>query len=139
MSRSVEIYCVAPAFVPTIWPKVRAWFATVFDDYPADTTIEVTEADVLSGMQLLWIAVEGLSIVAAATTALCKTPARKFCQVTACYGVNTKLWGKFMPKVEAYAKAEGCQSVRLSGRRGWMRVLSDYQQPWIVLEKDLSQ
>ena len=40
-------------------------------------------------------------------------------------------------EIEAYAKAEGCACVRIYGRKGWARVLKDYQVEQIVLERQL--
>ena len=136
-SASASIYCVAPVLVPRVWGYVRPRFAEVLRDYPSDTTIEVTEADVLSGLQLLWIAFDH-GIVAAATTAICITPARKFCSIPLAFGVNTRLWDQFIPMVEKYARDEGCVSLRICGRPGWKRVLKGFSEPWIVLDKDLT-
>lgn len=137
LSASVEINCVAPELVPRVWPLVKSRFADVLLNYPSDTTIEATEADVLTGLQLLWIASDTFSIAAAATTALCVTPARKFCAITLAFGIHTRLWDAFIPMVERYARAEGCSNLRVTGREGWKRVLKDFSEPWIVLDKDL--
>lgn len=117
---------------------MRPQFVSVLDEYPSDTTIEATERDVFAGLQLLWIAFDGIEIVAGATTSLYTTPARKVCAVTLAFGVHTRLWDQFMPMVEKYAKAEGCSNVRVEGRKGWKRVLKDYREPWVVLDKELN-
>jgi hypothetical protein len=109
----------------------------VLNDYPSDTTIEATEKDVMTGMQLLWVAFEGSDIVAAATISLYTTPAGKLCAITLAFGVNTGLWDEFIPMVECYARAEGCTNLRIAGRRGWKRVLKGFSEPWIVLDKEL--
>ncbi|HYM31802.1 MAG TPA: hypothetical protein VEU47_10905 [Candidatus Cybelea sp.] len=110
----------------------------MFADYPSDATFEATEADVLAIRQLLWVAFDGTDCVACATTAIDHTPARKLCRITSASGVNTKLWDRFMPMVEAYARNEGCASLRVEGRKGWKRVLKDFDEPWIVLNKELA-
>jgi len=89
----------------------------------------------LSGAALLWLASEGARLVAAATTVISRTPRHKLCIVSCAGGEHSKLWDRFMPMVESYARAEGCDLVRAMGRKGWARVLQGYAQPWIVLDK----
>lgn len=133
-SGSAKVFCVDPKLVHRVWKMVRPLLDLAFSDN-SDSTIEATEADVLSGLSFLWIAWDGSKITAAITTALIQTPRHKICIVTSAGGVDRGLWEQFMPKVESYAKAEGCDLVRAMGRKGWARVLTDYEQPWIVLDK----
>lgn len=113
-------------------------FADVLKRYPSDMTIESLEHDVMRGMQLLWIGWDGFRIVAGGTTSLGLTPAHKICSITAAFGVNTRLWDKFIPMVEKYAREEGCSRLRVAGREGWKRVLKGFEEPWIVLERKLA-
>lgn len=137
MSPSVKIFCVDPKVVHRIWKLVRPILEPAFND-TSDSTIEATEADVLSGLSFLWVAWDGNKIVAAITTGLVKTPRHKICIVTSAGGVNPRLADQFMPMIEKYAKDEGCDLVRAAGRRGWIKMLPDYEQPWIVLDKRLN-
>lgn len=137
LSGSVEIWCVAPTLAGRIWPLVKDRLAQVLRDHPSDTTIEAMEQDVMAALQLVWIASDGTSIAAAALTALSLTPAHKLCTITLGFSVNTRLWDRFFPMVEEYARAEGCSNLRICGRRGWGRVLKDFREPWVVLDKEL--
>lgn len=135
-SVSVKIFCVDPKVVHRVWQLARPILEPAFDD-SSDSTIEATEDDVLSGLSFLWIAWDGWKVVAAATTGLVTTPRHKICIVTSAGGINSMLWDQFMPMVEKYAKDEGCDLVRAMGRKGWAKMLSSYEQPWIVLDKIL--
>jgi hypothetical protein len=134
----VEIYCVEPKMIEHVWPLVEPMLASAFERQRSDSTLAAIEYDLRHALQLLWIASNGAAIVAAATTELCLVPAGKICSITAAAGVNTRLWDQFMPMVERYARAEGCSSLRVSGRPGWKRVLRDFDEPWITLNKDLA-
>jgi len=136
-SRSAEIRCVDPAQVQFVWPLVRDRIAKVLADHPCDTTIDATEADLLKGLQLLWVARDGFEVVGAATTAIIKTPSRKLCAVMVGFGAGHNLVPRFFAMIERYARAERCSNLRLSGRKGWQRMLKDFRQPWIVLDKEL--
>ncbi len=95
------------------------------------------EYDITSGEALLWLAWDGARIEAAASTSLIETDASKVCVLTACGGENMQHWLPLLSKIEKYAKDEGCQCVRLFGRKGWLRVLKDYEMTNIVIEKAL--
>lgn len=43
----------------------------------------------------------------------------------------------FKGYTEPWLKAQGCKYIQLIGRKGWMRVLSDYRNTGIVMEKSL--
>ncbi len=133
-----KIFCVDPKVVVNIWALAKPLLEPAFDDN-SDSTIEATEADVMSGMALLWLAWDGKKLIAAATTSLVKTPRYKMCIVTSAGGVGSKLWNEFMPMVERYARDEGCGRVRAMGRQGWAKVLTGYEQPWVVLDKVLDK
>ena len=136
-SELAKIFCVNPKVADKIWPLAKPILEPAFDE-TSDSTIEATEADVMSGMALLWLAWDGKKLIAAATTAINKTPRHKICIVTSAGGIHSKLWKEFMPMVEKYARDECCERVRAMGRKGWAKVLNGYEQPWIVLDKVLS-
>jgi hypothetical protein len=94
------------------------------------------EADVLVGLQLVWLAWDGKDIIAVATTQLIK-PRNKVCVLTACHGYDREKWQPLLACIEKYAKDEGCRSLRIYGRKGWQRVLTTYRVEHIVLEKTL--
>lgn len=127
-----------PVFLERVWPLVRGRLAMVFADHPSDSSFIATENDVLAGLQLLWVGWNGAKFVAAATTSICHAPARKFCMITAGFSESEKLWDRFIPMVETYARSEGCMSLRIEGRKGWARVLKGFRQPWVVLDKELA-
>lgn len=94
------------------------------------------EWSVESGGALLWIAAENNRIEAAAVTELRRTELSRSCVIVACGGRGD--WASLIGPIENYARAEGCDCVRLFGRKGWGRVLPDYAATKIVLEKRLS-
>jgi hypothetical protein len=132
---SVELICVDPKRVHEIWPHVAELIRTAVKRTNLSHTADI-EYDTLHGDGLLWIAWDE-TIKAAATTSLIRTDRDKVCILTACAGEDMQLWLPLLGKIEAYAKAEGCACVRIYGRKGWARVLKDYQVEQIVLERQL--
>lgn len=86
---------------------------------------------------LLWVAWADGRVIAAVTTELVCVPRGKLCVITCGGGEAMRRWLKFLRQIERYAKAEGCNSLRVMGRKGWEKMLPGYVQPFIVLDKAL--
>ena len=126
--------CVDPAKINEFWPHV-SHFIKAACEY-GDDTFETTEKDVLSGGALLWLAIQDSNkVLGAAVSKIWKSPKYKICSVLAVGGQDLHEWKDCLKAIETYAKNEECDLVRLSGREGWKRIFTDYEQPWIVLEK----
>lgn len=94
------------------------------------------ENDVIGMRALLWLALDGI-LRGAGVTQIGRISGHKFCTVIAWSANGTRDWIHLLGGVEKYAKAEGCKSIRIFGRRGWARVLPDYSVTHFILEKDL--
>lgn len=132
----MKAVCINPANVPRLLPLVsplikRAATHADLDDY------EVIEKKLCAGTFLLWLACEGAEIFAAYVTRLEIVNGVKFCTVVACGGREFEKWSHLINDVEAFAKAEGCRSVRIYGRDGWQRKLDGYKRVAVILEKEL--
>jgi len=129
-----ELVCIDPARIREIWPYVRpllekACRATCLNAF-ADF-----EADILAGRSLVWIAWNGGMIEAAAATVLANSDLGKVCVITLCAGRDMKRWLKLIEQIEAYAKDEECECVRIFGRKGWLRVLEGFEAKHVVMDK----
>ncbi|MGJ4945886.1 hypothetical protein ACQR1W_35355 [Bradyrhizobium sp. HKCCYLS1011] len=135
-----ELACVGPHQVHRVWPLVasRLQRATGRTGLSAFADIE---RDVLSGHSLLWLALGGdsnaVAIDAVAATSLQLTDAGKVCVITACEGKGMARWLPLIAGIEAYAKAERCQHVRIFGRKGWLRALQGYRQRHVIMDKEI--
>jgi hypothetical protein len=133
---SVELICVAPDRVHEFWPHVSDLIHRAIRRTNLSHSQDI-DFDVLNGDGLLWIAWNGSSVEAAATTSLIETDAEKVCVLTACGGEDMGRWLGLLSQIEDYAKAEGCSRVRIFGRKGWVRVLERYRIRNVILEKEL--
>jgi hypothetical protein len=130
-----DLICVDPSRIDEMWPHVRDLIRAAVERTGLSSFADL-ESDVLTGMQLCWIAWGGQEIMAAATTHLVK-PYNKVCVVTACSGYDRERWLPLFERIEQYAKDEGCATMRIFGRKGWERVLDGYRAEHVVLEKAL--
>ena len=136
MSASAELICIDPVRVAEFWPHVRGMVLSAIRRTGLGSSRDV-EASILSGGSLLWIAWNGTTIEAAASTKIVMTDGGKVCVLVACGGGDRRRWMPMLRKLEIYAKAEGCSCVRIFGRKGWARVLDSYAVKHVVLERSL--
>lgn len=135
MSASAELFCVDPRRTDDFWPHVRHHIEAALKRGGLGR-FEDLESDVLTGDALLWI-VWSREILCAAVTQVIVTDAGKVCMIQACGGKDHRRWVGLLPGIEKYAKDMGCVCTRIMGRKGWARVLKDYAETKIVLERQL--
>lgn len=126
---SVDLLCVNPADIQKTWPLARDLIRAAIERTGLSDFADI-EKEVLAGDQLLWLAISD-RVEAAATTHL----SRNVCTLTACSGHQRERWLPLFKKIEQYAAAEGCKTMRIFGRKGWERVLDGYRAEYVVLEK----
>lgn len=136
MSASVELICVDPGRIHHVWDSVASRIKRAIMR-GGDGLFDQVEQDVLCGKSLLWLAWDKKEVIGAGVTSLQKTDNGKVCVIVAWNADDMRLCLPLLKRIEFYAKDEGCKSVRLYGRKGWTRVLRDYRQPSIVLEKEI--
>ena len=118
-----------------IWTKVKGWIKAAMERGDLGK-FDCVEHDVLSGQSLLWVSFSG-QIEMAAVTQVSLTEKSKVCTIIATGGQGLESCVSGIKQIEQYAKAEGCDAVRIFGRKGWQRVLKDYRAPKVLLEKRL--
>lgn len=131
-----ELVCVDPKQVKTAWVEVSHWIKLAMERGDLGLFTDI-EQDVLSGRSLLWLVWDKPKILAVVVTQLRQTECTKSCVIAACGGEQSGLWLGLITEIENYARAEGCDAVRIMGRRGWARALPDYRTARIVLERRL--
>ena len=140
MVKSCVGVCVPPGVAHEVWPFVSHWVKAAAERGDL-TTFAALEQSVLYGNGLIWLAfVHGGTDnlpSGVALTELIRSEKSLACVITACGGEDFRDWICLIHKIEKYARAEGCDCVRIFGRRGWARVLDDYQTKKIVLERQL--
>lgn len=131
-----ELVCVDPKLVGQFWPHVKDMLLGAIRRVDLNRADDI-EAEILEEYSLLWLAWDGKAIEAAAITKLTETDNGKVCVLVSCAGQNRSRWVHFIKQLEQYATDEGCRSLRIYGREGWLRVLPDYKQIAVVIEKGL--
>lgn len=93
--------------------------------------------DLCNARMQLWILATGREIDAIAITEVSEYPRRKICRVIACVGEGRERWQHHLAGIEDWAREIGCSGIELIARKGWVRIMSDYEFTHAMLEKDL--
>ncbi len=138
MAQSVDWLCVPPANVLAFRPFVSHLIQSALERAGSWTEGEIWD-DLEHERSLLWLVMDGPRIEAAIVTQIrINAKLGKVCEVVCCAGYRMARWVGFFVHIESYARDEGCKIMRVPGRKGWARVLRDYRQPHVVLEKELN-
>jgi len=87
---------------------------------------------------ILLVVMEGRGVLAHVTLEKGEVPNKTFLNVVTCGGEKLKTWlGDILKVIEKIAKEMNCQSIYMAGRRGWEKVLTDYQPTFTVFTKEL--
>lgn len=132
-----QAICVPPEMVPQIWPHVWERLQKVYQRTDLGR-FKKCEEDVFTGRALLWLAWRQPEVLASVVTQIWETERSTVCLILACGGEKAREWLPLMASIEQYARAEGCNKIRIYGRKGWLRLLPDFHAPFAVIEKDLS-
>lgn len=136
MPSKAKLVCVPPGSVEDVW-RYAGHFISSAVQRTGLADEEIIRRGLFEGRSLLWVAVLDGIFVAAASTEVVVVNGAKTCELTACGGDGREHWIELLEGIESYAKAEGCASMRIFGRKGWQRVLPAYQVKHIVLERRL--
>ncbi len=124
--------CVDPKRITEVWPHFKDRIEKAVTKVGL-TEFKRVEDDVLHGRSLLWLAYQDPNVYAAAVTALVDG----VLEIVACSGEDLKQFLPLLKDLEAFGKDEKCKAVRIIGRKGWIRVLKDYQTKAVILERPL--
>jgi hypothetical protein len=131
----VRLAMVTRDMVPKLWPIVEPFLKAAEAENSLQTVNEWL-ADCTNGNAQLWVAVSDVDTVeGAGITRLTNCPSGKICLIEA---FGAKLGNDaLLETVETWAKSEGCKSVRIYGRLGWMHRLKSYRPIGAILERRL--
>jgi hypothetical protein len=133
----VNLICVPPWQAHDFLPLANRHIAAAIERVGL-SDLQVTVSDVLSGRSLLWLAVDDVGgIHGAGVTELQRERDGKVCVIVAWGADDQKQCAPLLEAIEQYAKDEGCSAVRLFGRTGWQRRLTDYRVKAVIMERSL--
>jgi len=137
LGQPCEISVVLIKDVPDVWEEVYP----IIDRCQRYANGELYTQDylemILDGNIQLWVASDKEKIFAAMLTEFIAYPRKKVLRIIAIAGNRMESWMEFFPALEAAALGVGCTGLEAQGRKGWLRVLKDWECSYHVLTKDI--
>ena len=122
----MKISDVNPQDVDQVWDLVRGSVQKVLDrDYLFMDLSDVKET-LESGLWKLWLVYDGPNIYGVGVTELLQFPKAKICQLTFISGREFEKWQDMIEQIAVYATEKGCSRLRMVGRPGFKKVLSEH-------------
>jgi len=88
----------------------------------------------------LWVAVEDGNIIISMVTQFIEYPQKKILRVTDIAGERfLEAHKKFNDMFESFAITNDCSALELWGRKGWKKMLPEWDSKYIVFTKDLTK
>ncbi len=117
-----------------IWPQVKAQLEKALDG--SYSSYDILNYIKENRMQL-WISWND-GIEASFVTEVCDYPQMRVMRWVLAGGSNMESWLKpLTEKVEAWAKRNNCQRLEIVGRKGWTKVLRDYEPQAVYFVKEI--
>lgn len=131
-----ELICIPHDRIEQALPMVQHFITAAMSRADLGKSADVI-ADVVAGRALLWIAWDKPNTIGAGVTCVHETERSKVCTIVAWGSDDMEATLPLLATIEDYASGEGCDCVRLFGRKGWMRMLDGYHETKTVLERRL--
>lgn len=131
------LYGIQPAEINAVWEEVCPWIEAACARNRGKFDARDIHEGLLSGVDQLWIW-KTTTAFAVGITRISSYPKQRVCTIRIVTGRNRREWeGECIRTIEAWAKANGCESMELQARPGWGRALPDYEMTHVYLEKRL--
>ena len=131
---------ISPEDAVKIWDRVGPMLQKVVDHTEGELQPEDFLDNIVNKYMHLWLAVEDADILMAMVTQIIEYPRRKTLRIIALSGKNFKeTHSQFNDMIESFAIQAGCSGLELWGRKGWKKMLPDWENNYIVFTKNLKE
>jgi hypothetical protein len=135
----IQLSGVRSEDIPGIWDKVVPLLEKAMKHSEGEHTMDTLLETLETQNSQLWIGHEDGEIVHAGIThILIYKTGKKAAEIFYLGGSRMKEWLEHINIIESWAKAEGCTSVRIIGRKGWEKVMKDYKPLYLTLTRELT-
>ena len=136
-SSSVSLYGLTVDMLDDWWPHVSEFIGRAVERSDRKYDLESVFRLISMGDMQLWVVMDGNTIKAAGTTQVQQYPCKKVCILTFLGGDDFSLWAHTLETLEKVASEWGCDSLEIHGRKGWKKILPEYQLTHVTLRKEL--
>ena len=131
---------IQPDKIEAIWAKAGVLIDKALSHCDGESDLEHILADLVRGDRKLLTVCDNEEIIAAVVLSMSIFPRKKVCHISLVGGIRMDEWcDQGLPTIERIAREAGADTVRIQGRRGWLRRLktNGYKEIATVIGKDL--
>ena len=128
---------VQPEDIPYIWDQVAPLLDRVREHTEGELETDDYLGELSDGNMQLWIATENNGLHSIMVTQIAVYPQKKVLKIISMAGSEFSRLYEFNDMVESFAIKTGCSGMELWGRKGWKKLLPDWESNYIVYTKDL--
>ena len=128
---------VKPEDVVYIWEQVAPLLERTKEHSEGELETDDFLEPLTHGDMQLWIATEGSTVHGVMVTQLVPYPQKKILRIISLAGDNFEELRGFQEMIEAFAVKTGCTALEMWGRKGWKKLLPDWEDTYVVYTKDL--
>ena len=133
----MKAHIVQPEDVAYIWEEVAPLLDRVKEHSEGELETDDFLEPLTHGDMQLWIATEGSTVHGVMVTQLIPYPQKKILRIISLAGDNFEELRGFQEMIEAFAVKTGCTALEMWGRKGWKKLLPDWEDTYVVYTKDL--
>jgi len=128
---------IQPEDVAYVWEEVAPLLDTVKEHTEGELETDDFLEPLTHGDMQLWIATEGSTVHGVMVTQLIPYPQKKILRIISLAGDNFEELRDFQEMIEAFAVKTDCTALEMWGRKGWKKLLPDWEDTYVVYTKDL--
>ena len=128
---------IQPEDVAYVWEEVAPLLDTVKEHTEGELETDDFLEPLTHGDMQLWVATEGSTVHGVMVTQLIPYPQKKILRIISLAGDNFEELRGFQEMIEAFAVKTGCTALEMWGRKGWKKLLPDWEDTYVVYTKDL--
>ena len=128
---------IQPEDIAYIWEEVAPLLNTVREHTEGELETDDFLEPLTHGDMQLWIATEGSTVHGVMVTQLIPYPQKNILRVISLAGDNFEELREFQEMIESFAVKTGCTALEMWGRKGWKKLLPDWEDTYVVYTKDL--
>jgi len=122
-----KIVLVSPDDVPYIWDKIHDHLVSMTPHSEGELEPDDFYEAISEGAMQLWIALEEKELLASMVTQIVTYPRKNVLRIISISGDDMYKWIGYIPTIEDWALSMGCTSLECWGRKGWLKVLKEFQ------------
>lgn len=133
----MSVFCLGAGQIDSHWDLYGHHLQRLEDETGLAYAGQIRK-DLRATIKQLWGIQHDGVIAAVAVTQIVEMPRGSVCEIYCAAGTaSRKEMREVVSEITRWAKAMECVQVRVLGRKGWKRVLSDFADCGVILEKDL--